>query len=117
MTVYRVMFCCNDERGVFTGRVTNVEIGDEISLVWPKDHGPSLRWFGSGKFMQVQIGRGRRMVCDRRDVCVGNVFWDATSMQLETARKIVRALLASGWAVEMHADDGPFADLMKGAAP
>lgn len=120
MIVYRIMLCCNDERGDSAGRVNHVEIGDEISLAWPTDRGRVMKWSKvdqcgtSWVIGGIQIGR-RRYTCRGRNSCVGNIFWDATSMTLEEARRLVRDLIVSGWVVEQHADDGPFADLVKAA--
>lgn len=110
MTIYSVMFCCNDERGNFTGRVEAIEVGEEIRLVWPSDRAPTLR-FRDSTPPTVQVGR-RNYPCRGRQCWVGNVCWDATSMEADTAHLFVDHLLASGWVVEEHAEDGLFANLV-----
>lgn len=110
--LYRVMFCCNDERGNFTGRVVELDIADEVHLRCSNDRGLSIRFlFPAG----VKVGR-RTFGGGDRQLWVGNVFWDSFSMTLGPARELVAYLIASGWVVEGAADDGPFADLAKDAA-
>jgi hypothetical protein len=106
--MYRVMFCCNDERGMFAGRVAAVEIQDEVSLIWPSDREPVMRWTERPRYTNVQVGR-RAFACTNRQSCVGNVFWDSADMTAAQACALVEHLIASGWLVEMRADDGPFA--------
>lgn len=106
MTTYRIMFCCNDERGNHTGRVSEIEIGDEMRLAWTGSRPPAMRAVPSG----VKIGR-RVYECRGWSEWVGNVFWNAASMAEPQARQLIVDLLASGWVVEEHAADGPFARL------
>lgn len=101
MKVYRVMLCCNDERGDFTGRVESVEVSDEIRLSGPAR---TLRFLDD----RIKVGR-RTYPCRDRAVMVGNVFWDAVSMAEGAARELVEYLKASGWTVEECSADGPFA--------
>lgn len=116
MTTYRVMLCCNDERGKFSGRVNEVDIADEIRIVCTKERGPTMAFLCSNGETPDRVRVGTRIfACRDRDVWVGNVFWDATSMSLEVARELVSHLLANGWAVEEHAENGPFADLAEAA--
>lgn len=112
MSIHHVMFYCNDERGHFTGRVEIVEIADEVRLVCQRARPPVIR-FTLG---DVQIGR-RKYTCGARGYRVGNFFWDFASMRTGEARLLVRELLANGWSVEEHAEDGPFADLVRKATP
>lgn len=112
MRNHLVMFCCNDERGVFAGRVEQVSIGNEIELVWPGDRAPALRIFAG----MLQVGRGKRYPFWDRRTCVGNIFWDSVKMDEGTARSLVEYLLAIGFAVELFAEDGPFTDLARSAA-
>ena len=101
---YRVMLCCNDDRGNITDRVCAVDIGDrEIALEGPN------RKLGLGK-NRTKIGR-RWFASRGWHTWVGNIMWDATSMSLETARELVSYLLANGWSVTEYAEDGPFADI------
>lgn len=103
-----VLFCCNDDRGNFTGHVDTVEIADEIRL--------------TGLPRRLDIRDGRAKVSRHEYPChdvvpwVGNIMWDGCSMTLVDARRLVGNLLAGGWTVEEWADEGPFADLVKGAA-
>lgn len=64
----------------------------------------------------VKVGR-HNWACRDRQVCVGNIFWDAVSMHADTASLLVADLIASGWTVEEHAEDGPFAKLVGEAGP
>jgi hypothetical protein len=107
----QVMFCCNDERGAFAYRVEQVSIANELELVCSKERPPAMKWTERKTYTNVQIGRNA-FSCSNRQTCVGNVFWDAAMMTLTQARLLVRHLLASGWSVEEHAEEGPFADLV-----
>lgn len=102
--VFRVMLCCNDERGNITDRVEGIEIGDEMRLA------------GSPRTLRLANDRiriGRHWYAKRGwHTWVGNVFWDSTHMAREVARTLVRDLLAAGWQIEEHAEEGPFADLV-----
>lgn len=104
------MFCCNDGHGIFTGHVAAIDVHDEISLIWPSDREPVMKWTERDRYTNVQVGR-RAFSCTNRQSCVGNVFWDSADMTLAQARLLVSHLLSSGWLVEMRALDGSFADL------
>lgn len=112
---YRVMLCCNDERGNFAGRVVAIDIEDEIHIACAMDRGSTIRFLMKPAGDVVKIGR-RTFACDHRQCCVGNVFWDSVSMSRIAAYALVRSLLESGWVVEEHAEEGPFADLAKAVA-
>lgn len=110
---HRVMFCCNDERGQFAGQVEIVEVGGEARLVCQKPRPPTMKWHEHPTYTNVQVGR-RSFACQNgsRQVNVGNVFWDSASMTTTQARLLIAHLLETGWTVEEHAEDGPFADLV-----
>lgn len=110
----RVMLCCNDEHGGFAGRVTALEVEDEIRIVSVKLSGAALSFWIGRNGLEARIIR-RKFDCFNRRVCVGNVFWDSVAMSIETARELVSYLLANGWDVEEHAEQGPFADLAEAA--
>lgn len=111
-TTYRVMLCCNDEHGHFAGRVCEVQVGDEIRIACTKERGPTMAFLCSDGETPDRVRVGACIfTCSGRNSWVGNVFWESTSMSLDTARLLVRELLGHGWAIEEHAEDGPFADL------
>ena len=107
---HSVMFLCNDDHGMPTGRVEAVEISDEIRLVWPTERPPTLRVrerrFNVGRYHYAHFGH---------TTWVGNIFWDSVTMHVSEARMLIRNLLAAGWVVEEHAESGPFAHLIRGA--
>ena len=111
---YRVMLCCNDEHGNFAGRVTWIDIADEIRIASTNTLGAYVAFWQGRHGLEVKVIR-RKFDCSQRMVCVGNVFWDSVAMSIETARELVTYLLASGWVVEEHAEEGPFADLARAA--
>lgn len=110
-----VMLCCNDEHGMFAGRVMAVEVGDEIRIVSVKLSGAAISFWIGRNGLEARVIR-RKFDCFNRRVCVGNVFWDSVAMSIENARELVQYLLANGWAVEEYAEEGPFADLARTAA-
>lgn len=112
MRTFRILLCTNDDRGNLTERVEAIDIGEELRL-----RGPSkvCRITGVGPARRLRVGR-RLFPCRGHAQWVGNIFWDATSMSTETTRELVKYLLASGWVVEEHTEDGPLADLIKEAA-
>lgn len=116
MTTYLVMFCCNDERGDFAGRVEQVSVGNELELVCSKERPPVMKWTERERYTNVQIGRRAYPCVGKRQTCVGNVFWDAITMTETAALKLVAGLLNNGWSVEQYAEDGPFAALARSAA-
>lgn len=109
MTSYRIMLCCNDDRGNPTGRVEEIQIGDEIKLVHP-GRGITLHHQGTS----TKIGR---ISYDSRNPAtwVGNVFWDAVTMDADVAHILAQNLISSGWVIEEMAEDGPFAKLARSA--
>lgn len=109
---FRVMFCVNDDRGNPSGRVEEIDIGEEMRLSGPSR---ACRFEGVGADRRVRIGR-RLFPCRGHAPWVGNIFWDATSMTLEPTRELVKYLLANGWVIEEHAEKGPLADLARTAA-
>jgi hypothetical protein len=111
-TSYQVLLCCNDERGNFTGFVTELDIADEIRIVCTKERGTAIR-FDAGA---VKIGRHKFSCGNGRSSWVGNVFWDSITMTTEQARSVLSYLLANGWAVEEWAEEGPFADFARKSA-
>lgn len=105
------MLLCNDEHGMSEGRVACVEISDEICIV-PTRTPPVLRVFTDA----IKVGRCKYAIRSHAS-CVGNVHWDAVTMNEGAARSLLGGLLASGWVVEQHAEDGPFADLVPKSEP
>lgn len=105
MTSYRVTFRCNDDRGNFTGRVSDIHVGREIML---SGSSRTLRFLSDG----VKVGR-YIYTCSDYSVWTGNLFWDSVSMSRASARCLVEDLLAAGWMVEAYAEDGPFSDLVR----
>ena len=102
----RVAFCCNDERGNHTAKVDAIDFGDS-----------DLRITGPGRTMRlvqfgVRIGRRKYETSGVWVGGAGNICWDSTGMPLDAARLLASDLLASGWTVEEHTCDGPFADLL-----
>jgi hypothetical protein len=102
-----VLFCCNDDRGNFTGRVDCVEVANDIRI--------------TGLPRKLEIRDGRAKVSRHEYPChdvvpwVGNIMWDGCSMSLTDARRLVRNLIDSGWTVEEWTEEGPFADLVRSA--
>jgi hypothetical protein len=107
MSGFLVAFLCNDDRGNFTERVSQVQIGEDVHLVCAT-RPPVMRWVEQ----HVQIGR-RFFRCGPRQVWLGNVFWDGAALPKSWARELVAHLLSRGWLVEQHALEGPFADLLE----
>lgn len=105
-----VAFCCNDERGNFAGRVVEIGIEDMIRLEAPHERGLLMKWTERDRYTNVQIGRRAFATVGKRQVCIGNVFWDAIGMSAKQARALVEYLLGFGWAITEHACEGPFAD-------
>lgn len=56
------------------------------------------------------------IACSNHQTWVGNWCWDSVQMSEVAARVLIRDLIAGGWTFEEWADEGPFADLVKGAA-
>lgn len=110
MIAYRVMLCCNDDRGNATGRVSELEVGDEIRIACTGNP-PTMR-LSAGS---VKIGRVS-YACRDHSTWVGNICWDAVTMDMDTVSLLLAALLKGDWAVEEYAEDGPFAKLAKEAA-
>jgi hypothetical protein len=108
MKRYTVMLCCNDERGMPTGRVEQIQIEDEIHL----EHGGRGLALGFGDEM-IRISGRHRFAASGYMTCVGNVFWDAVGMETAEAKRLVEHLLSTGWTVVEHADRGPFAALAR----
>lgn len=102
----RVAFCCNDDRGNHTARVTAIDFGDGDLHIAGPERTMRLVTFG------VRIGRRKYETSGAWMSGVGNIFWDATGMRIDAARLLASDLLASGWTVEEHTEDGPFADLL-----
>jgi hypothetical protein len=105
---HSVMFCCNDDRGNFTGRVEQVEVANDIRLVGlPRKMAvmPTM----------VKVSR-HTYECSDFVPWVGNIFWDACSMSESEALRLVRDLITSGWTVEEYAERGPFAKLARSAS-
>lgn len=105
---HSVMFLCNNDHGLPTGGVECVEVTDEIKLtcqsVRPKTFRLSGRRLKVGRYHYEHLGS---------QSCVGNLYWDAATMHVAEARRLIRNLLADGWAVEEHAEEGPFAHLAR----
>lgn len=110
-TTHRVMFCCNDERGMFAGRVEIVEVDDHVRLVYQRARPPRMRWLELTQSTKIAIGR-QAFAYKNRQVNVGNVFWDSATMTTTQCALLLRHLLANGWSVEERAEDGPFAGLL-----
>lgn len=105
MSTYRVTFCCNDDRGNFTGRVSDIHVGREIML---SGSSRAVRFLSDG----VKVGK-HTYSCSNYSVWTGNLFWDSVSMSTASARLLVETLLATGWKVEEYAVEGPFSDLAR----
>ena len=110
MKRYTVMFCCNDERGASRGRVEQVEIADEITLVHVGARQPMIT-FGDDF---VRLSR-HSFTCRDHQSCVGNIFWDSVSMDVDTACLLVDQLLRAGWRVDQWAEDSPFSSYARKA--
>lgn len=102
-----VSFCCNDERGHDTHKVSAIDFGDQDLSIAGPDRSFSRVMFG------VRIGRRKYETSGMWIGGVGNIFWDGSYMPLDAARLLVSDLLYSGWKVEMLAEGGPFADLLR----
>jgi hypothetical protein len=73
-----VMLCCNDEQGRMSGRLWACHT-DEIELASQyADWGPKLVFLEGA----VRIG-GKRFTHHGRGSWVGNIFWEAVSMEME----------------------------------
>jgi len=109
--VIRVAFCCNDERGHGTHKVSSIDFGDrDLSITGP-DRSYRRVMFG------VRIGSRKYETSGMWVGGVGNVFWDGSYMPLDAARLLVSDLLCAGWKVEMYSEDSPFADLLSTTTP
>jgi hypothetical protein len=104
------MFCCNDERGNFTGRIEHVAIDEEnITLV-----GPSITYRVEER--GILVGRRRFSHIDAAD-WVGHWFWNSATLHTQEAKRLVSYLLERGWRAEEWPSDGPFASLFTVAPP
>lgn len=90
---HSVMFLCNDDRGLPTNRVEQIEIADEIRLVWPTERPPVFHVDSKRKRLKIER---RYLACLGWTEWVGNIFWNATAMHVVDARQMVRALLENG---------------------
>lgn len=105
---HSVTFLCNNDNGLLSGHVECVEIHDEIRLVCQKPQ-PTRFWVGNKR---IKVGR-RFYPYLGWQTCVGNLYWDAFTMHVAEVRRLIRNLLADGWLVEEHAEEGPFAHLAR----
>jgi hypothetical protein len=111
MSDFQVMFCCNDDRGNFAGRVEAIEIHDEIRLFSPKATPPVMKWTERPAYTNVQVGR-RAFSCRNHQAWVGNWCWDTATMTEKQALLLIKHLLETGWVVEEWAESGPFSQLV-----
>lgn len=102
---YLVAFLVNDDRGMSTGKVTSISIDDEVTLEGPPK---VLRVEGT----LVKVGR-RWYPCHRWMPHVGNIYWDAATMTIESATRLVRDLLDAGWTATEWASDGWAATMLR----
>lgn len=125
--------CVNDRNGNHTGRLCKLDVcdgGEELlSLEHVAIHAddPALLPVchlagerdpsrpGGRKTLEMVIGE-RIYAIHGYGTLVGNIFWDAAQVSLDTARRIAQDLLASGdWTVELWTED--FEDIAKGTVP
>jgi hypothetical protein len=109
--VIRVAFCCNDERGNHTEYVSAIDFGDSDIRIAGPDRSMRQVMFG------VRIGRRKYETSGVWVSGAGNIFWDATAMPIDDARRLVQDLVLGGWQIEEHTCDGPFSDLVAKPVP
>jgi hypothetical protein len=112
---HSVMFRCNDDNGLSNGHVDEIDIADEIHIVCTRGRPPTFRVYPSAAPNRLSVGRRH---CEHLGYSewVGNVFWNAATMHVAEARRLIRDLLADGWTVESYAERGPFRHLVPKAA-
>lgn len=82
-----VSLATNDEHGIDTGRVSAVQIGDEIDLQWG-ERGSEPRYSFSGNFLC--LSRRRFEVLSGKHV--GNWCWSAVTMTTPEAARLLNYL-------------------------
>lgn len=107
MTLARIHFAANDDRGNFTGRASAILIylpdGDEIEFA--VDDMPVERLRADDVRTtddEIRIGGkdGIQVSCFGWRYWVGNMCWDATSISIDDAKKVARWLLSHGAVAE-----------------
>lgn len=93
----RVAFCCNDDRGNFTGRVDEIIFGDHDLVI---EGGPVLMRRDDDMVKVSRIWSAG----SEWTVWHGNLFWDSCEMTVTAAKRIVKFLLRRGWKVTERAD-------------
>ena len=93
----RVAFCCNDDRGNFASRVSEIVFGDHDLVI---EGGPVVmrREDDMVKVSRIWLA-GYEWV-----VWHGNLFWDSCEMTVAASKRLARFLLARGWTVTERAD-------------
>lgn len=93
----RVSFCCNDDRGNFSGRVSEIIFGDRDLVI---EGGPVLMR-RDGEMVKVN----RIWIAGSEwTTWHGNIFWDSCLITVTAAKRLAKWLLARGWKVTERAD-------------
>lgn len=120
MTFARVHFAANDRYGNFTGKAEAIqlELPDDEEIEFYTDGMPVARFTrkkGREEHHFIRIGgrAGIRLRCFGWRNWVGNMCWDATSVSVEDAKKLVRWLLEHNGTPESYTCDGPVEAILK----
>lgn len=111
----RVSFCCNDQRGNFTGKVDAVDFHDRRGFE-ARLQGPTIRFDHETDGAvpgRVKVGRRKFEVTEYR-YGVGNWCWDGVAMSQAESQRLLTYLLERGFQVEeWTTSGGPFARIIE----
>jgi hypothetical protein len=107
-----VQLCCNDDHGNFDDQLHQVEISDEADLCLKIELGPlgpGLPFSWTGDLLRFETdGQVRWFKARGHITWVGNVYWDATRMDLADALEFAEYLIRRGFSVTEHACEEPW---------
>lgn len=109
-----VHFACNDDNGLFTGEccALRFEAGDYlVALDGDPDPDDGVRLVRGDDF--VELFRVRVPV-GRWQAHTGNILWDAATVRLRDARRLLGNALELGFQINEATVGGPFADIVRG---
>jgi hypothetical protein len=115
MASIRVAFCCNDERGHFTGKVEGVDFSDSRGFEARLSRGAGIRFDLDGTpAHRVKVGRRLFEIAPGSVISgYGNWCWDAVSMSRGEALRLLAYLLTRDFDVEEYSLEGPFARVVQ----
>lgn len=104
-----VALCVNDDNGNFTGKVSKIDIEDGVDICVELEHADMLEDDGGE---HIVIGHAFLVLGDKRysiepgSACnhVGNMLWDAVRMEEQTARRMVRDMVAGDWSATVSTE-------------